>query len=338
MGSDSSLTRATLPASNDGSAFNAVRPRRRMIEPPAKSLNSPDNHPQPLPRWVVQPTGPAAIVSSGAGDEKAFAAGSIGDLAFAAGAAFFALDQIIRCDPAWLGALRMRLALKAALAAARLLRRDADAQALRDAQHLTRPGDDPGPAGRLHDAIRRWASRPLRLAAETEREIAAEAGAGRQQAGASELAALLAADRVLAERSGWASALPLHLSAIHDPALRQSADGRRPRADQPGFAAVRHTLLLHAARAAHADAVTIARRAEALKAAAATLRTRDEGRGLALVLADDSVAPWRMAGKNAAGQEGMGSDRAARRFCDSLHGLGALRLLTDRPTFRLYAL
>jgi Protein of unknown function (DUF1403) len=39
-----------------------------------------------------------------------------------------------------------------------------------------------------------------------------------------------------------------------------------------------------------------------------------------------------------AGLKGLGSDRAARRFCESLHGLGALRLLTDRPTFRLYGL
>ncbi len=55
---------------------------------------------------------------------------------------------------------------------------------------------------------------------------------------------------------------------------------------------------------------------EIATAAAAGLRTRDEGRGLALMLGDDSVAPWRMAGKTLAGgtrgKDGMGSDRAAR--------------------------
>ena len=87
---------------------------------------------------------------------------------------------------------------------------------------------------------------------------------------------------------------------------------------------------------AHAQAVALSRKAHALTRAASTLRTRDGGRGVGLILADDSVAPWRMAGKDDNG--GLGSDRAARRFCESLHGLGALRLMTDRPTFRLYGL
>jgi hypothetical protein len=32
----------------------------------------------------------------------------------------------------------------------------------------------------------------------------------------------------------------------------------------------------------------------------------------------------------------LNSDRAARRFCDRLVGLGAIRELTGRDTFRLY--
>jgi hypothetical protein len=284
--------------------LRAGRTPRRPTRPAAAPADWP-----PLPRWI--------------GD-----AGT--DPAFAAGAAIFALDRIVRARPVWLGAWRMRIVLQAALAAARATRRPADAAALRDARHLTRPGDDPGPAGRLHDGLRRWAARPLRLAGEAEGDILAELAhaPGRPQAGA-ELAALLAADRALAERLGWPSALPLHLAARLDPTLRGDADDAS--ASPSGRA--QPAMLLGGARAAHAEAATVARQSDKLTAAAAALRTRDEGRGLALILADESVAPWRMAGK-----DGLGSDRAARRFCETLHARGALRLLTDRPTFRLYGL
>ncbi len=93
---------------------------------------------QPLPRWTR---------SERDGDLNE------SEAAFAAGAALLALDQIVRADPPWLGGLRMRQALAAAAGSARLLRLREDEPALRDAHHLTRPGDDPGPAGRLH---RNW--------------------------------------------------------------------------------------------------------------------------------------------------------------------------------------
>jgi hypothetical protein len=295
----------------------------------------------PLPRWIGDVCGgdPAR-----AGEGAEYATWQVGDPRFAAGAAIFAIDQIVRLNAPWLGAWRMRLTLKAAAAAAKRLRLNADEHALRDALHLTRAGDDPGPAGQLHLLLRRWASRSLRLAAE------AEAGIAREVSGspvAAEVAALIAADRTVAGQLGWESPLPLHLAAIHDPVLRsgqgQDGSGRPRRTDDAGLKVMRHVSLLRSAVSAHAEAVTLARRAEALAAAAASLRTRDEGRGLALILADDCVAPWRMAGKDpvgrdAVGRHGMGSQRAARRFCESLHARGALRLLTDRPALRLYGL
>jgi Protein of unknown function (DUF1403) len=281
---------------------------------------------QPLPRWITS----SQVQAVGARQESQQ---HVKDAAFAAGAAIFALDQILRADPSWLGCWRMRHALKAAGVAAKLLRLDADEAALRDAEHLTRPGDDPGPAGRLLRLLRQLTSRPTLRADEMLLAIATDIDGASAE---SEVLALLQADVVLAERLGWERPLLLHLTGIFDPALRQGVAGKRPRADGPDWGNLQHVVLAHAAVIAHAQAVTLARKAQALTAAAHGLRTRDEGRGLALILADDSVAPWRMV--NRTGQGGLGSDRAARRLCESLHGLGALRLLTDRPTFRLYGL
>jgi hypothetical protein len=300
----------------------------------------------PLPRWIGEFTA-GDPARAGEGAEHATWQG--GDPRFATGAAIFAIDQIVRLNAPWIGAWRMRLTLKAAATAAKRLRLDADEAALRDALHLTRAGDDPGPAGRLHLLLRRWASRPLRLAAETEVDIAGEITGS---AAAADIAALIAADLTLAGQLGWESPLPLHLATIHDPALRgghrRDGSGRSPPADEAGLKVMHHVSLLRSAMSAHAEAVTLARRADALTAAAASLRTRDEGRGLALILADDSVAPWRMAGKDPADRDafgrsgkekmGFGSQRAARRFCESLHARGALRLLTERPALRLYGL
>src|SRR3954453_14205640 len=102
---------------------------------------------QPLPGWARRH-----------GDD----AGPSSEAAFAAGAALLALDQIVRAEPPWLGALRQRQALAAAAISSRLMRLPADEAALRDAHHLTRAGDEPGPSGRLHRAWRGLAARPAR--------------------------------------------------------------------------------------------------------------------------------------------------------------------------------
>jgi Protein of unknown function (DUF1403) len=277
---------------------------------------------QPLPRWITAPQ----PLESGAGQEHLQ---PVTAAAFAAGVSVFALDQIIRAGPAWLGCWRMRQALKAAGVATKVLRLNADEASLRDAEHLTRAKDDPGPAGRLHRLLRQLTLRPTRLADETLSAIATEI---KGAATSAEVMALLRTDMALAERLGWEHPVLLHLSVPLDTEFRQGAAGQRPRADGPDWGNLQHAVLARAAITAHASALTLARKAEALTVAAKTLRTRDEGRGLALILTDDSVAPWRMVAA------GIGSDRAARRLCESLHGLGALRLLTDRATFRLYGL
>ncbi|MGL4234775.1 DUF1403 family protein [Tabrizicola sp.] len=260
------------------------------------------------------------------------------------GAALFALDQILRADPPWLGCLRMRLALQAAVAGARLLRLSADEAALRDAEWLTRPGDDPGPAGRLHRHWRRFAGWPTRLAGEMadalDREIGATAAAGD---GPPEVLALMRADAELAAALGWEMPLPLAATVIGDPLWREGRERRPFRVGGEGWETRRMAVFGLAAARAHALAVDLARRAESVATAADRLRTRDGGAGVRLILGDDCVAPWRMAQPEAdrrgrGDTKGLGSDRAARRFCESLHAMGALRLLTDRPTFRLYGL
>lgn len=282
--------------------------------------------PLPLPRWLGQ--GVIALDKSTVLSPDAYT-----------GAALFALDQMIRTDPPWLGCLRMRLALQAAVASARLLRASADEADLRDAEWLTRPGDDPGPAGRLHRHWRRFADWPTRLAGEMadalDQEIGATAAAGD---GPPEVLALMRADAELATALGWERPLPLAATVIGDPLWREGRERRPFRVGGDDWEARRMAVFGRAAARAHALAVELARRADVVASAADRLRTRDGGGGLKLILSDDCVAPWRMVGQGRGGRSGLGSDRAARRFCESLHAMGALRLLTDRPTFRLYGL
>ena len=84
------------------------------------------------------------------------------EAAFLAGAALARLDAIVRENPAWSGVWRQRLALRAAAASVRRAGRTEDEAALRDAFHLTRPGGDPGPAGRFLLAIRELTARTTR--------------------------------------------------------------------------------------------------------------------------------------------------------------------------------
>ena len=70
------------------------------------------------------------------------------EAAFLTGAALSRLDAIVRENPPWAGVFRQRLALAAAAASVARAGRAEDEAALRDALHLTRPGADPGPAGR----------------------------------------------------------------------------------------------------------------------------------------------------------------------------------------------
>ena len=73
-------------------------------------------------------------------------------------------------------------------------------------------------------------------------------------------------------------------------------------------------------------AAELARRAARLNAVAPKLRAKGAGAAVAMFLCRDAVAPTAL----------PLPDRAARRLCDRLVDLGAIRELTGRDTFRLY--
>ncbi|RMI14991.1 DUF1403 family protein [Sinorhizobium meliloti] len=94
------------------------------------------------------------------------------DTAFAAGIALKSLDDLVRSTPAWTGCWRARQALKCAAAAVRLMGRNEDEHALRDALLLTAADDDPGPAGRAFLAFKRLSARKPGFSSKSVAEFA----------------------------------------------------------------------------------------------------------------------------------------------------------------------
>ncbi|WP_225025963.1 DUF1403 family protein [Xinfangfangia pollutisoli] len=305
-----------------------------MVSAPKSSL--PSLTPSAMPRWVRQGVGRDDVETA----------------MFSAGAALAVLDPIARSDDP-VGILwRKRLALSAAAAVSRQEgRREGEAE-LRDAFALRRPGDDPGPAGRmligwralgearalrsadwparlpgffdlppgpsakiLHDLGARLAGRtpPLRFAAEAGREGLALGPAGRGLA-------LWLADALLARALGWERPVPL--LAAHLPRAEFRLEG------EAWLAACARAWGRGAVAAVdlHAD---LTRRANALRAAHLRRPGKDAAATLAAVLTEDALAAQAGAAT---------SDRAARRLFERLTSLGLVRELTGRPTFRLYGL
>lgn len=287
----------------------------------------------------------------------------------AAGAAIGALDAVVRREERWAGAWRQRLALSAAATTAKQAGRVEDEPALRDAVLLTRPGDNVGPAGRMLLVWRRLAGRPaekllteasmswmlddLGVARNDERasgltddvqQLAASDGtvgamtsaiAIAERHGLGRAVGAWLADALLAQRLGWAHAVPLLGT---EAGLATSARTRRSAAGSvatsietdPGHA---KSLLAAQARAA-LRAIDLAaefeRRAGRLLAVAPKLRAKAADAVVEKLLADDAI----VASEKIAGM----SDRGLRRLFDRLIELGAVRELSGRPTFRIYGL
>ncbi len=212
--------------------------------------------------------------------------------------------------------------------------------ALRDALHLTKAGDDPGPAGRV---LRQWSqavARPISVAGlaralegMTPERIALslDATGGTPVDRAARVIEAVLTDSLRAETEALILA-----EAVLSKALRQDhvlprislglkARDLRLRGDNLRLAC--HRAVAEGVRQAVPPAAELARAAARLQAVAPKLRARGAARAVDLFLSRDALAPGALA---------FMSDRAARRLCDRLVALGAVRELTGRDTFRLY--
>ena len=286
-------------------------------------------------------------------------------VAFRSGAVLAVLDQLVS-DPRHgvpVSLLANWLALRAATATSKLegrLARDAD---IRDAYHLTPPGEARGPDGDLLAYWREaaglrvtgpdWRSRLEELAgpdfaADVDRWL--EEGAARTRthgplAGCvkavrlvlklddrAERIACLLSDILLARALGWSSVLPISACRLTKTNLRDliaNGSGAELAIQAQLLAAIENTIR---------TARDLARRAAELRAIGPKLRAKGSEAAVELFLTEDAVAPASMLSPRIRGTSIPMTDRAARRFCDRLVELGVAQELTGRPTFRLYGI
>lgn len=265
--------------------------------------------------------------------------------AFKSGAALSYLNLATAADHVPQALWRERLALAAAEVSAGIAGRREGAGAMRDALHLTKAGDDPGPAGNI---LRQWSravSRPIsvinlgrvldgvapeRIALNLDATGPTPVDRAAQVIEAvlednprGEIAALILSDAVLSLALGRDHLLPLLGPVMTARDLRLRGDDLRLACHRSAVRGVGQALPL---------AGTLARAAARLRAAVPKLRAKGAARAVEMMLSQDVLTPVALA----RAMPEILSDRAARRLCERLVELGALRELSGRDTFRLY--
>ncbi|WP_120499050.1 DUF1403 family protein [Roseovarius sp. EL26] len=272
------------------------------------------------------------------------------DAVFLSGAALSFLHHVLHGSGVPLVLLRARLALQAAEACVALSGRSERAGALRDEVHLLRPGDQPGPAGATLIQWQKAVEHPVSVGAVARalskmqgEEIAEwlDAGQIRGQGDTvaraatvlesvlrahpqDEVTAAILADATLAQALGWDHIVPLLAVGLKPSDWRKTGTALRLACHQAVLAAV---------QGAHPLAADLTRRTARLQAVTPKLRAKGAGTAAQMFLCRDAVTPAELS----ASISGTGlSDRGARRFCERLVELGAVRELTGRETFRIY--
>lgn len=299
-----------------------------------------------LPVWILD--GCAAETSENAG--------------FASGSALGLLHAVLH-DPnisAPSELLRNQFALSAAVHCLKFQRSNNTKADVLDAYHLTKPGDERGPAGDMFAFWKKactirigsqgWQNSVMPLIPEVMQEDVYEwldfswdgtevmspvAAAVEKMRTAierfpdQEVIAFLLADLRLSHDLRWPHLFPF---------FAQHLKTRHLKSGQDELLIDSHRAVATVAQDASRKAYDLARRSANLRTIAPKLRAKGSDAAVDLFLREEAVTPSSMLSPKIQGTNISMTERSARRLCDRLVELDVVKELTGRSTFRLYGL